>query len=179
MTDKDQQIPELNEVVDVEQQLPELTDAVDLEKQLPELTETVNLSEQNVEDKALVSDEVLDAPIDDDEVDLIESDPEIEYLYQQVQELEQEAQLEHQMHNHPSEPEVAKESEQQLLLNASYQKLEMLIMEQFPPQIAGSLITLLEKNIADNKTQLLDDFNLLSNDELHELLEQLEQDDGF
>lgn len=69
--------------------------------------------------------------------------------------------------------------EHQAILDASWQRLESLIMDNMPPEIAGIYLTVLENQLAKNKQLLAEDLSLLEQDNIDNLLDYFQIDLGF
>jgi len=66
-----------------------------------------------------------------------------------------------------------------IILQKSWEKVEMLLMENLPPQLSGAFLQLLNSRIDENRQQLFEELALLDEDTFHELLDALEIDQGF
>lgn len=69
--------------------------------------------------------------------------------------------------------------EQQAILTASWQRLESMLMEQMPPEVAGIYMTLLEKQFNENQQQIAESLSLLEQDTIDNLLDYFKIDLGF
>ena len=85
---------------------------------------------------------------------------------------EQEAEAANQSHDELSD-------DQQAVLDASWQRLESLIMDQMPAEIAGTYLSVLEQQLHLSKESIARDITLLDDADLESLLDYYQIDRGF
>ncbi len=66
-----------------------------------------------------------------------------------------------------------------LILKNAWIKVEMLLMDNLPPQLSGAFLELLNSRVDENKLQLFEELALLDKDTFSELLEAVKIDQGF
>ena len=74
---------------------------------------------------------------------------------------------------------VALTDDQQAVLDASWQRLEAFLMEQMPPEIAGTYLSVIEQQIQQSRVQISRDLALLDEDSIESLLDFYQIDRGF
>lgn len=193
-----QQIPELSQVI------PELTERLEetvvSADEIPELTERL---EQDDSDHQSPQDEDLILEISYPVTTIQVSDHELE---KQQWQIEQQATLQmgewHSLARvEPADtvPENESDSIQQdsgkladesdeldkltdeqfRLLDATWERLENVLMDHMPPEMAGILMTMLDEQYRANKNQIARSLRLLETETLDELLKYFDIDKGF
>ena len=186
----DQQIPVLSDIVENEEDLiPELHAlAAPEEAQIPELT-TIAESEDSP------GDSVQDDELDDVQPVLMHSHVSDHELEQQQWQIEQQAFIQRgdwhaladveststtDVTEPLSEPtEIVLSEEQEAVLEASWERLESLIMDNMPVEIAGSYLSVLEQQLKSSKQAIAKDISLLDEDDLESILDFYQIDRGF
>lgn len=69
----------------------------------------------------------------------------------------------------PSVDWVSGEQSHEEILERSWEKVEMLLMENLPPQLSGTFLSLLNARTEENKAEILEELTLLDEETLHEL----------
>jgi hypothetical protein len=159
-------IPELTDVVQfAEEDIPELTEIVECsEEDIPELTEVISeheleLQQWQIEQQAIDQRDDIGSVAENDHSEALQAhvnEPEIS-----------------------STDEVTLTAEQQAVLDASWQKLEAFLMEQMPPEIAGTYLSVIEQKIHQSRNMISRDISLLDEDSLDSLLDFYHIDRGF
>ena len=70
-------------------------------------------------------------------------------------------------------------NDQQRILDASWQRLEAFLMEQMPPEIAGTYLSVIEQQIQQSRSHIGRDLSLLDEDSIESLLDFYQIDRGF
>jgi len=65
------------------------------------------------------------------------------------------------------------------IIEQTWIKTEMLLMENLPPQMSGALLQILNFRIEENKQQLMEDLSLLDDKSFEQLVDSLKIDQGF
>lgn len=201
-------IPELTDVVEAtEDNIPELTEVVDdAEDFIPELTDVVDedIQEQNEAEAETAEPVAMSIPafqhsismsnVSDNELELQQWQIEQQAIAQRSdwQALGQMASVssseninEQPSAAEPNQPEsttteaVKLTNDQQRILDASWQRLEAFLMEQMPPEIAGTYLSVIEQQIQQSRAQISRDLTLLDEDSIESLLDFYQIDRGF
>jgi hypothetical protein len=197
-TDLEIEIPELTQQIPVvDQVIPELTvraeeaqlPVAEPQLDIPELTEPYIVPEETVPDIAEHQVEVYPvttSQISDQELELqqwqIEQQAEIQAgEWYQVASMDSVILPEPEAQFSPRESvaEVTLTDDQQALVDASWQRLETLIMEQMPVELAGIYLTLLEQQLDANRAQIAEAIQLLEADTLDHVLDYFQIERGF
>jgi len=85
------------------------------------------------------------------------------------------------LQNSPDTDELSSNTLNELedVIEKSWEKVEMLLMENLPTQLSGAYLELINSHINDNKQRLIDELSLLDEASFLELLEALNIDEGF
>ena len=175
---------------------------------IPELTEELPITNDVVEEKPDFTFKLVETSDDpqthqhvsiQNEVEMESEEINVDILDQQQQEIEQIAEQE--LEN--SQNEVSLETNElssdietiedadaetesfdevemaDLILKNAWVKVEMLLMDNLPPQLSGAFLELLNSRVDENKLQLLEELTLLDKDTFNELLEAVEIDQGI
>ncbi len=141
----------------------------------PELDEVINEKEQQFSQKLEIVAEVTNNTSSTNEffeVPTAEENQLDSELDRQQQEIENQ-------HSDSTELELTPQYSQsgipieQQLLDASWEKVEMLLMDNLPPQISGAFLTLLNNSIEENKLHLMSELSLLDEISVRELANKL------
>ncbi len=81
--------------------------------------------------------------------------------------------------NEADNPLINTQQNRELILKKAWIKLEMLLMDNMPVQITGTLLQLLDSKIEENNQQILDELSLMDELSFAALLEALDIDQGF
>lgn len=184
-----QQIPELNHVVEDERDLiPELTALADPEEQIPELTEIAEhdhaIKEQsdnhNPEDTPPL---VIHTQVSDSELEQQQWQIEQQAYVQRgdwhaLADIESSSSSTNVEANHSTEV-INLTEEQEVVLEASWERLESLIMDNMPVEIAGTYLSILEQHLESSKQVIARDISLLDQEDLESILDFYQIDRGF
>ena len=172
-----EEIPTLTTVI------PELTDIVQFaEEDIPELTEIVECSEEDIPELTnVVSEQELELQQWQIEQQAIDQRDDIGSVAETVSENDSSEALQANVSETETSPteEVTLTAEQQAILDASWQKLEAFLMEQMPPEIAGTYLSVIEQQIHQSRNMISRDISLLDEDSLDSLLDFYHIDRGF
>ena len=177
------QLPELDEIIPVlEESIPELNEQVKISISESDSMRTEELDQQQKDLELLAMEQEINRPsiqessIDEDISEennnalANDTDISIEPIISEEELLQEQLSIER-------KAEV--QSRKELILENSWNKVEMLLMENLPPQLAGSYLELLSTNVYENKQQIFDELSLLDEDIFIELMEELGLDQGF
>jgi len=73
--------------------------------------------------------------------------------------------------NEPNEPNDVMLEQQ--ILDKTWQKVEALLMDQLPPELAGTFLTLLNDKVDDNRLQILSELSYLDETQMHDIINKL------
>ncbi|MCP3674109.1 MAG: hypothetical protein GY829_06515 [Gammaproteobacteria bacterium] len=160
-------IPELTE------ELPITTNLVEEEPDEPskQVSQIENITDNNQYDEGISADH----PQTHQHVSIQNEELKVETLEQQ-QDIEQIAEQEFENNQTESFDEVEMAD---LILKNAWIKVEMLLMENLPPQLSGAFLELLNSRVEENKLQLFEELALLDKDTFNELLEAAKIDQDF
>ncbi len=134
----------------------------------------------NIQDQLRQFDEGISAghPQTHQHVSIQNEELNVDILDQQQQEIEQTA--EEEFENADAEIESVDDVEMaDLILKNAWVKVEMLLMDNLPPQLSGAFLQLLNSRVDENKLQLFEELALLDKDTFNDLLEAVKIEQGF
>jgi hypothetical protein len=177
------QLPELDEIIPVlEESIPELNEQVKISISESDSMRTEELDQQQKDLELLAMEQEINRPsiqessidedISEENINALATDTDlsIEPIISEEELLQEQLSIER-------KAEV--QSRKELILENSWNKVEMLLMENLPPQLSGAFLELLNAQVYDNKQQIYDEISLLDEDIFIELLEELGLDQGF
>jgi len=179
----EQSIPELNEEIPtLNESIPILDEQIEIEPLIKisldksETTETIEqqLSRTHYENPAespeLVEFSDADYLIDDALDEKIITEHKLELISDQTE--PEEYQLDQDLLSAPNSEQNSEILEQQIL-DISWQKVESLLMDNLPSELAGTYLSLLNDKIDNNRLRILSDLSHLDESQMYELVNKL------